>query len=316
VAEACLFDIPWRKIRPMPDQPRKYFDQVKLRELADSIAAIGQVAPIKVAPIDPKIQARLQLDYELIDGQRRWHAVQLVEIETLRAEIVNEPDPEKRFALSVVANFAREPHDPIEIARAIERMCQTQSGNQVAAILGKSAMYVSNHLTLLKLHPDLQSLLSASISKNHRIPFGAAVKIARLERHEQLRVYQEMRQSPQSAMKAANSVLADLEAEHAKSYHKTTSGALGRFGLERRSQDVNPLSAQELRTIRNRLFRVETMLDALKPERLRALFGRCDLESRKVVLKSLRAIERRAQWLVEDLEGSKSRKDKKVPING
>lgn len=200
-----VIDIPWQDIRPMQDQPRSYFDQTALRELADSIAAIGQVVPAQVTPLTSADGVGHR--FELVDGQRRWHAIQIAGLRNLRAEVVRETDPDQRFVMSVVANLSREANHPMEIAGAVARMRKTMNVEQVAATLGKSSKYVFNHMRLLDLRPDLQELLHPSTPKQIRLPLAAAFRLASLPRHEQIEAMQRAKAIDASPGRAIKAVL-------------------------------------------------------------------------------------------------------------
>lgn len=188
MAAACIVEIPWRQIRPQPGQPRVFFDQAALRELADSIAAVGQMVPIQACPVPPDGRGHT---HEIVDGERRWRAVQLAGVATLRAEIVDEPDPERRFRRSVVANFARQANHPLEVSAACLRLRATMSVDQIAAMLGKSNQYIYNHLSLQDLHPDLRDMLAPDTPRAARLPLSSAFRLARLPRETQVEAMQE-----------------------------------------------------------------------------------------------------------------------------
>ena len=286
-----LLDIPWRSIRPMNSQPREHFDPGKLRELADSIAAIGQVTPAKVSPLASAESRGKGHAYELIDGQRRWHAVQMAGLATLRAEVVDEPDAERRFALSVVANFAREPHHHMEIAHAIRRMKKSMTVEQVCATLGRSAAYVEQHSTLLKLHEDLQELLHPSTSKAARLPFTAAVQLARLDRGRQLEAYAKIRASELSPLKATAVVLEDLEQGERKGegriYGKGTGPARDAYHLFR---DYN-----------SRLLRMRTTLERMDTAEVERLLAGREPGDRNRLVSDLEKIRDRADDLIGEI---------------
>jgi ParB/RepB/Spo0J family partition protein len=140
------------RVKPFAGQPRKRFRGIK--QLADSISAIGQVTPIKVTPCDEK-----GFDAELVDGERRLQACRSIRV-PVEALLEEGVDPAERFALAVAANFCRDGHDCIEVADAIARLQgQGRTYEQTASIFGKTNTFVAQHLALLKLHPDVQNLL-------------------------------------------------------------------------------------------------------------------------------------------------------------
>ncbi|HZY72959.1 MAG TPA: ParB/RepB/Spo0J family partition protein [Edaphobacter sp.] len=142
-----------QRVRPLPSQPRKRFTGI--RELAESIKEAGQITPGIVTPItdDPKY------DVQLVDGERRLRACKMAQI-PFRAEVREGADPEALFAASFAANFGKQDHDAIEIAEALARIQKSgKTIEQMARLAGKSTTWVSQHLSLLKLHPWVQEML-------------------------------------------------------------------------------------------------------------------------------------------------------------
>jgi ParB/RepB/Spo0J family partition protein len=195
-------EVPWRRVRPMAGQPREYFDKAALEELARSIAAVGQVVPAQVTPLPPGGPH----DWELLDGQRRWHAAAMAGLETLRAEVVDEPDEERRYLRSVVANLARAPHHPLEIAVACDRLRRGRTLAEVAAMLGKSVGYVSQHLSLLGLCDEAKRRLHPRTPKAERLPYSAALLLTGMDPADQARALAAMRASGLTPLRAARKV--------------------------------------------------------------------------------------------------------------
>lgn len=167
-----ILTVHWSRVHPFAGQPRRYFDEEEIDSLAASIKQIGQVSPVLAFP------ARKPGHFELIDGERRWRAVQRAGLATIRVEVTDEPDPDKRFALAVAANFGRQGHAPLEIADAIHRMLKTQTREQVAAVFGKSPGWVTQHLMLKNLHPDVAELLEPGRARAASITFSDAIRLS------------------------------------------------------------------------------------------------------------------------------------------
>ena len=144
--------MPIQRVRPCAFQPRKDFAEDALRELADSIKAQGILSPLIVRPRGD--------DFELIAGERRWRAAQLVGLKTVPV-IVREADDRTVVELALIENLQRENLNPIEEAlgysQLIEQFQLTQE--TAAAKVGKSRAVVANALRLLKLAPELQGYL-------------------------------------------------------------------------------------------------------------------------------------------------------------
>ena len=143
-------------------QPRKYFDEAKLRELADSIKEKGLIQPI--------IVRKKGDNYELIAGERRIMAMKLLNVSQVPA-IVRDADDTNMLELSVIENIQREDLNPLEEAKAYETLIEKFGYTQekIAQVVGKERSSVSNMLRILKL----PQLVQASI-KNGEISIGHA----------------------------------------------------------------------------------------------------------------------------------------------
>ncbi len=142
--------VPLDRIRPSPFQPRKEFAPEALQELTDSIRAQGIIQPLLV---------RQRADhYELIAGERRWRASQLVGLKDVPV-IVREADDTSVLELALIENLQRENLNPMEEAQGYVELIQRFQLRQedVAAKVGKSRAWVANALRLLKLPADIQS---------------------------------------------------------------------------------------------------------------------------------------------------------------
>lgn len=178
-----VFLIPTKMVRPFPDQPRQYFDQQKLKELAASIRAIGQIVPCQVKAIDGDGS---QYKFELVDGQRRLHALDMAKNPNMKAVIVEAEDVLQQFMISVVANFGREDHTSLEIAHAIQKLRENgKSIMEISQIFAKSETWVYQHLRILELVPEVQKLLSPEIPEDQRLTFSAALILAEVSREQQ-----------------------------------------------------------------------------------------------------------------------------------
>jgi ParB family chromosome partitioning protein len=138
------------RIRPCPFQPRKHFSEETLRELADSIREQGIVQPLIVRPVGQS--------FELIAGERRWRAAQMLGLAEAPV-IVREADDRAALELALIENLQRENLNPIEEAQGYAQLIeQFQLTQEVAAAkVGKSRVVVANSLRLLKLDPAVQT---------------------------------------------------------------------------------------------------------------------------------------------------------------
>jgi len=139
-------------------QPRVDMRQESLQELADSIKAQGIVQPIVVRPVEGAAGASQR--YEIIAGERRWRAAQIAGLATIPAVVRRVPD-EAAIAMALIENIQRENLNPLEEARALERLI-TEFGithQQAADAVGRSRAAVSNLLRLLELPDEISTFL-------------------------------------------------------------------------------------------------------------------------------------------------------------
>ena len=138
-------------------QPRRHFDENKLRELADSIAAQGVVQPVVVRPVGDN-------QYELVAGERRWRAAQLAGLSEIPA-VVREVDDQAAMAMGLIENIQRDDLNPLEEAQALHRLLEEFSltHQQIAQAVGKSRTTVTNLIRLLELNPDVKALIEQGL---------------------------------------------------------------------------------------------------------------------------------------------------------
>ena len=154
--------VPLGQVHPCPFQPRKDFSADSIRELADSIKAQGIVQPLTV-------RVRVDGGYELIAGERRWRAAQLLGLADVPV-LVRAATDRELIEQALVENLQRENLNPIEeaqgYAQLIEQFALTQEG--VSTKVGKGRVVVANALRLLKLAPELQAYVrNGQLSVGH-----------------------------------------------------------------------------------------------------------------------------------------------------
>jgi ParB family chromosome partitioning protein len=140
-------------------QPRVDMRQESLDELAASIKAQGIVQPIVVRPVDGAAPGESQR-YEIIAGERRWRAAQIAGLAAVPAVIRRVPD-EAAIAMALIENIQRENLNPLEEARALERLISEFgiTHQQAADAVGRSRAAVSNLLRLLELPQEITALV-------------------------------------------------------------------------------------------------------------------------------------------------------------
>ncbi|RPF71386.1 ParB/RepB/Spo0J family partition protein [Aurantiacibacter spongiae] len=150
------------KIEPHPDQPRRHFDQEALDELAASIAARGVIQPVIVRPLPSG-------RYQLVAGERRWRASQKAQLHEIPA-LVRDLDEPDVMALALIENIQREDLNPVEEARAYQRLSEDQGMTQaeIAEMVEKSRSHVANLQRLLALpEPVLDHLQAGRLTMGH-----------------------------------------------------------------------------------------------------------------------------------------------------
>ncbi|HQR25106.1 MAG TPA: ParB/RepB/Spo0J family partition protein [Steroidobacteraceae bacterium] len=140
-------------------QPRLDMRPESLQELADSIRAQGVVQPIVIRPLAVQ-RAGEEQRYEIIAGERRWRAAQMAGLHDVPAVIRRVPD-EAAVVMSLIENIQRENLNPLEEARALDRLIREfEMTHQTAAdAVGRSRAAVSNLLRLLELAEEVKSLV-------------------------------------------------------------------------------------------------------------------------------------------------------------
>ncbi len=148
--------LPIDLITPGPYQPRQDMREDSLQELADSIRAQGLVQPILVRPLGDGGQ------FEIIAGERRWRAAQMAGMQEITS-VVRKVSDQDAIALALIENIQREDLNPLEEARALDRLIREfdMTHQQAADAIGRSRAAVSNLLRLLDLGARLKKLLVA-----------------------------------------------------------------------------------------------------------------------------------------------------------
>lgn len=175
-----------RKIRPMPDQPRKFFDPERLAALSESLRSYGQIMPgfVRGVPLDDEGS-----DHELLDGERRWRASLMADI-SYRALRIEIDDEAARYVISIIANFNRAEHTTMEISDSIKVMMEELKMTQaeIGEALGMHPVYISRYYGLQRLVPGVRDLLDPNLvkDKKKRLTRSAAFELALLSPHAQL----------------------------------------------------------------------------------------------------------------------------------
>ena len=161
-ASASTQEIPIDSIDPNPYQTRRRINEAALGELAESIRASGVVQPVVLRPV---ANGR----YQLVAGERRWHASRRAGKTTIPA-VVRQISNEQGMEITIIENLQREDLNPVEQARAFERLSREfgLTQEQIASRTGKDRASIANFIRLLKLPDDVQNALeTGTLSFGH-----------------------------------------------------------------------------------------------------------------------------------------------------
>jgi ParB family chromosome partitioning protein len=169
--------LPVDLLQRSPYQPRIEFDKAALDDLAASIKAQGVVQPIVVRKLETG-------KYEIIAGERRWRAAQLVELYDVPVVIKDVTDLEA-MCLALIENIQRQDLNPLEEARGISRLLTEfeMTHDDIAGALGKSRSTITNLLRLLDLSDMVKKML-----ESRQLEMGHARALLSLDAEQQLEI--------------------------------------------------------------------------------------------------------------------------------
>ena len=153
--ETTISIIKLDKLVASKNNPRKIFDETKLKELAESIASKGILTPITVRPLEGKKDI-----FEIVCGERRYRASKLAKLSEIPA-FVRELDERQALETQIIENLQREDVHPLEEAEGYEALMAQQKDvtvDDIAAKVGKSRGYVYGRLKLCELIPENRKL--------------------------------------------------------------------------------------------------------------------------------------------------------------
>ena len=138
-----LLTLPITKVEPRREQPREYFDEQALQELAESIEQFGLIQPIVVRKLDSGY-------YQIIAGERRWRASRMAGLSEVPVRVI-EADDVRTAQLALVENLQREDLNPIEEAKGYKALIEIYGLTQeeAAKSVGKSRPAITNSMRLL-----------------------------------------------------------------------------------------------------------------------------------------------------------------------
>lgn len=157
-----LTTLPIAKVEPRKEQPREYFDEAALAELADSIEQFGLIQPIVVRKLDTGY-------YQIIAGERRWRASRMAGLTEVPVRII-EADDKRTAELALVENLQREDLNPIEEAKGYKTLIDVygMTQEQAAKSVGRSRPAITNSMRLLSLSGEVMELVEkGKLSAGH-----------------------------------------------------------------------------------------------------------------------------------------------------
>ncbi len=147
------------------NQPRKTFDPVALRELAESIKEYGVIQPILVTPVGNR--------FMIVAGERRWRAAKMAGLVEIPA-VIKKFNHKQIDEIAIIENLQRDDLNDIELAMGIKRLMDEHHLTQekVAERLAKPRSTIANTLRLITLPPAVQTLIS-----NRQLTAGHALRL-------------------------------------------------------------------------------------------------------------------------------------------
>ncbi len=162
-------------IRPNKHQPRSYFDDVSIKELANSIKEQGLLMPILV-----KLEKNVgnKKEYKIIAGERRWRACKYLKMKNIKAIVVKNTSDKADALAAIIENVQREDLAIIEEAIAYDKLIKNygMKHDEIAKSTGKSRSYITNLIRILNLEEKVKVLLNEK--KNIFWPCKGFIKCA------------------------------------------------------------------------------------------------------------------------------------------
>ncbi|MDY5152698.1 chromosome partitioning protein, ParB family [Actinobaculum suis] len=164
VPGATFAEIPLEQIVANRAQPRQYFDEEELEELADSISQVGVLQPIVVRPLTEPLEDNPAARYELIMGERRWRASQKAGLDSIPA-IVRRTQEDDLLRDALLENLHRVQLNPLEEAAAYQQLIEDFGWTQeeLSRKISKSRPVITNTLRLLRLPALVQKRVAAGV---------------------------------------------------------------------------------------------------------------------------------------------------------
>ena len=265
------------RIFPNPHQPRRYFDEASLSELASSIREFGVIQPLVVTKISKDLGRGIEEVYQLIAGERRLKASRIAGLRTVPVIVKNVAVDRERLELAIIENIQRENLNPLEAARSYARL-QDEFGltqREIAVRMGKSRETIANTLRLLNLPSDIQNALeNGRINESH-----ARILLQIGDTSKQTELFNTILDNKPSVRELKASL------KRAKSYERSDGSASAAFAdlevMELARRLENSLGTKV--EISNQGDRGKIMISYYSPEELHGLIGRLGLNREDMV---------------------------------
>ena len=179
---SAINEIELRLISPNPDQPRTFFDEESIGELATSISELGIIQPLT-------LRKMANAQYQIISGERRFRAAKLAGLTSVPAYIRTASDAELT-EMALIENIQREDLNAIEVALTFKKLIEQYNLTQekLSQRIGKKRATIANSLRLLKLPAEVQLGL-----RDKRVDMGHARALLAVENPKlQLKLYNEI----------------------------------------------------------------------------------------------------------------------------
>ena len=211
---SSISEVDITKIQANPDQPRTYFDEEALQELATSIKEVGIIQPITLRQVSSDT-------YQIIAGERRYRASKIAGLTKIPA-YVKTVDDEAVMEMALVENIQREDLNAIEIALSYQKLIEISGYTQetMSVRVGKKRSTIANYLRLLKLPAEIQLGIT-----NKKIDMGHARALVTIsDASVMLQVYEKIVKEGLSVRKVEELVknLQSLEVEGEQKVTKST----------------------------------------------------------------------------------------------
>lgn len=164
-----VYFVETEKVHPNPHQPRRDFDEEGLKDLGESIRRHGIIQPLVVTKHEHQTARGQEVLYELVAGERRLRAAELIGLKHVPV-VIREAAEQQKLEVALVENLQRHNLSPLEEARAFRKLMDVfgLSQQEVASRVGKARPSVANTMRLLDLPQEVQKGLGeAKVSEGH-----------------------------------------------------------------------------------------------------------------------------------------------------